>query len=85
MLLKPAHLTTDGEWDAGHIEQALHVPIATLVREGVDLDTNRHITTVCRSGYRSNIAGSLLKSLGYSHVFSLVGGMTAWTAAKRRN
>jgi len=74
---------TDAEWQTGHIEQALHVPISKLVKTGIDLDKQRHITTVCRSGYRSNIAGSFLKSLGYEHVFSLIGGMTAWDAAHR--
>ena len=42
-----------------------------------------HITAVCGAGYRSNIAGSLLKSLGYEQVFSLIGGMTAWNASRR--
>jgi len=74
---------TDAEWQAGHIEGATHKPIIDLVKSGVDLDKGRHITTVCASGYRSNIAGGLLKSLGHEHVFSLIGGMTAWNAARR--
>jgi rhodanese-related sulfurtransferase len=74
---------TDAEWEAGHIENAVHKPIADLVKEGVDLDKQRHVTAVCGSGYRSNIAGSLLKSWGYEYVFSLIGGMTAWHAAQR--
>jgi len=73
---------TEAEWQAGHIEGAIHKPISGLIRDGVDLDKQRHITTVCGSGYRSNIAGSFLKSLGYEHVFSLIGGMTAWDAAR---
>jgi hydroxyacylglutathione hydrolase len=74
---------TEAEWQAGHIGGAIHKPISDLIRDGVDLDKQRHITTVCGSGYRSNIAGSFLKSLGYEHVFSLIGGMTAWDAARR--
>jgi glyoxylase-like metal-dependent hydrolase (beta-lactamase superfamily II)/rhodanese-related sulfurtransferase len=74
---------TDAEWQTGHIKQAIHMPISKLVKTGIDLDKQRHITTVCRSGYRSNIAGSFMKSLGYDHVFSLIGGMTAWDAAQR--
>ena len=74
---------TDTEWHAGHIEGAVHKPISDLIKEGIDLDRKRHITVVCRSGYRSNIAGSFLKSLGYEHVFSLIGGMTAWNATQR--
>jgi hydroxyacylglutathione hydrolase len=72
---------TDGEWQTGHIDRAIHVPISELLKTGIDLDKQCHITTVCRSGYRSNIAGSYLKAMGYKHVFSLIGGMTAWNAA----
>lgn len=72
---------TNTEWATGHIEGAVHLPISELVKTGIDLDRDCHITTVCRSGYRSNIAGSFLKSRGFNHVFSLIGGMTAWQAA----
>jgi rhodanese-related sulfurtransferase len=54
-----------------------------LLKIGIDLDKQRHITTVCCSGYRSNIAGSFLKAKEYEHVFSLIGGMTAWNAPHR--
>ena len=72
---------TEAEWQAGRIEGAMHRPIADLIQNGTDLPKQSHITAVCGSGYRSNIAGSFLKSLGYEHVFSLIGGMTAWHAA----
>ena len=74
---------TDAEWHTGHIEMAMHTPISDLIQHGTDLPKQRHITAVCGSGYRSNIAGSYLKSLGYEHVFSLIGGMTAWNVATR--
>ena len=83
----PDHATldvrTEEEWQSGHIHGATHLPISELARAEADLPRARHITTVCRSGNRSNIAGSLLKSRGYEHVFSLIGGMTAWNAARR--
>ncbi len=74
---------TDGEWQGGHIDGAVHQPIDDLIGNNTDLPADRHITAVCGSGYRSNIAGSFLKSLGYEHVFSLIGGMPAWNAASR--
>ena len=74
---------TDDEWAGDRIEGAVHLPLAQLVAAGIEAPTNRHITTVCRSGYRANIAGSFLKSRGFEHVFSLVGGMNAWNAAQR--
>lgn len=83
----PDHLAVDvrspGEWEDGHIENALHIPIGKIISGDFELDKNRHITTVCGSGYRANIAGSILKSLGYEKVFSLIGGMTAWQAAQQ--
>jgi glyoxylase-like metal-dependent hydrolase (beta-lactamase superfamily II)/rhodanese-related sulfurtransferase len=83
----PDHLVldvrTDAEWQIGHIDGAIHKPVSDLIASGIDLDKKRHITAVCGSGYRGNIAGSFLKSLGYEHVFSLIGGMTAWNAARR--
>lgn len=74
---------TDAEWEGGHIENAIHKPVSDLIKEGVELDKSRHVTAVCSSGYRSNIAGSYLKSQGYEQVFSLIGGMTAWSASGR--
>jgi rhodanese-related sulfurtransferase len=74
---------TDAEWQAGPIDGAVHKPISDLIKNGIDIDKKRHVTAVCGSGYRSNIAGSFLKAQGYEHVFSLIGGMTAWNATHR--
>lgn len=71
------------EWQAGHIEGAVHKPLSDLIAGELDVDKDTHITAVCGSGYRSNIAGSVLKSRGYAQVFSLIGGMTAWNAFRR--
>ncbi|NLZ62625.1 MAG: MBL fold metallo-hydrolase [Lentisphaerae bacterium] len=83
----PKHLVLDvrslGEWNGGHIENALHIPIEKIITGDFDLDKEQHITVVCGSGYRANIAGSILKSRGYQKVFSLIGGMTAWKASQR--
>ena len=72
---------SDLEWKGGHIDGAVHIPLNKIIAGNFDLDKKQHITTVCGSGYRANIAGSILKSLGYEKVFSLIGGMTAWTAS----
>ena len=72
---------SDGEWESGHIDGAVHIPIGRIIAGDFSLDKDRHITIVCGSGYRANIAGSILKSLGYPKVFSLIGGMIAWKAS----
>jgi hydroxyacylglutathione hydrolase len=75
---------TKEEWDFGHIDKALHKPIADLVREGIDIeDKERHISVICGSGHRSNIAGSFLKAAGYENIYSVIGGMTAWVQMHR--
>lgn len=78
---------TDRERQQGSIDGSVHMPIEELVHHGPDklnLDKNSHITVVCQSGYRANIAGSFLKSHGFSHVFSLIGGYPAWRNIERR-
>jgi len=68
----------DGEWVAGHIEGALHLPLGSLDRQLSRLPEDREIVVVCKSGYRSSIAASLIERAGYSRVTDLVGGMDAW-------
>jgi phage shock protein E len=46
---------------------------------GAQLDD--HIVVYCQSGHRSNIAAETLASLGYTHVYNVVGSMNAWTEA----
>jgi hydroxyacylglutathione hydrolase len=73
---------SDAEWSSGHIEGATHLPIGNIIQKNVAVDKCAHITIVCASGYRANIAGSILKSMGYKDTFTLIGGMTAWNNAQ---
>jgi rhodanese-related sulfurtransferase len=72
---------TDTEWGAGHIDGARHVVLDGLAHELVRLPQERELVIVCRSGYRSSIAMSLLESAGFARVTDLAGGMEAWNAA----
>jgi len=69
---------THEEWAAGHITGAVHVPLQQVIEKGVPLSPEDHISVVCRTGYRANIAASVLKSRGFKHVYTVIGGMTAW-------
>jgi len=68
------------EWDAGHLEHALLKPLHQL-RESLD-DVNRvkPVAALCRSGYRSSIATSILKAAGFEQVMNITGGYDAWRA-----
>jgi hydroxyacylglutathione hydrolase len=70
-----------GEWTAGHIAAAVHLPLHELERHAAGLDRERPVAFVCQSGYRSSIATSLLERMGFRKVVNVVGGMAAWTAA----
>lgn len=69
---------TDQEWNAGHIKEAHHIPLQQLIEQGIPLGKVENISIICGSGYRSNIAGSILKSQAYTRTYSVIGGMNAW-------
>ncbi len=69
---------SEEEWNSGHIKDAIHIPLEKLIDSEIDLELEDHISIICGSGYRSNIAGSILKTRGYKNVYSVIGGMTAW-------
>jgi glyoxylase-like metal-dependent hydrolase (beta-lactamase superfamily II)/rhodanese-related sulfurtransferase len=70
------------EWQAGHIEGARHVPLNELPRQSGEIEKDRTLAVVCASGYRSSVATSLLERQGFRKVSNVVGGMTAWAAAR---
>ncbi len=72
-----------GEQTAGLIDGAIAVPLPALVAAAEDgtLDPTRSTVIYCAGGYRSSIAASTLRSLGYGAVADLLGGIGAWEAA----
>jgi glyoxylase-like metal-dependent hydrolase (beta-lactamase superfamily II)/rhodanese-related sulfurtransferase len=72
---------TDAEWNAGHIDGALHLVLDELARSTARVPRDSELVVVCRSGYRSSIAASILRRAGFGGVTDLVGGMDAWNAA----
>ncbi len=69
------------EWNEGHIDQAEHHFLGRLPQALSQLPSDRKIIVQCRSGARSAIAVSLLKSAGFDKVVNLTGGYTAWKSA----
>ena len=72
---------TEGEWNAGHIDGAIHVHGGKLQERFSDVPRDRPVSVICGSGYRGSIAASFLKREGYDDVANVVGGMSAWQAA----
>lgn len=72
----------DDEWQAGHIEGALHVPLVDVPVRFGELPADTEIVVVCRSGGRSARAVAWLIDNGVDAV-NLDGGMGAWADAGR--
>lgn len=73
---------TPAEWQSGHIARAEHFPL-TRILEGQypQAPKDEELVLHCGSGYRSNIAASILRQAGFSRVKSLAGGAFAWSNA----
>jgi hydroxyacylglutathione hydrolase len=72
-----------GEWNSGHIKQAVHVPLNTLEKEVLSkTNPNKTTAAICAGGYRSSMATSILEQLGYTRISNVVGGMNAWSSSK---
>ena len=73
----------DGEYGGGHIPEAIHIPIRQLPDRIGELNKHKDCPVIayCRSGNRSNGAGSVLKKHGFENVYNLSGGIAAWQKA----
>ncbi len=65
------------EWEAGHVDGAVHIPLDYIYDRIGELDRTRPVVTVCRSGSRSAEAAEDLTGEGFD-VQNLEGGMEAW-------
>jgi rhodanese-related sulfurtransferase len=68
----------DDEWESGHIAEATHIRLSEIPQRLEEIDRNRKIVMVCRSGGRSGRACEFLSQSGF-HVTNMQGGMLEWT------
>jgi rhodanese-related sulfurtransferase len=75
---------TKEEYEEVHLENAVLLPVqelsqGTLARIGLGEEAkNKEIIIYCRSGARSKTAYDIMKSLGYTNIKSIGGGMIHW-------
>ena len=66
------------EWDAGRVEGAVHIPLnAIMAGAGTDLDPQKPVVVICRSGNRSELATMMFQARGFQ-AHNLEGGIEAW-------
>lgn len=73
----------DDEWQAGHIEGAVHIPMSGLIQRVDEVPKDREVVVVCKVGARSAQVTAFLKQRGWDNVANLDGGVAAWAQAGR--
>jgi rhodanese-related sulfurtransferase len=71
-----------GEWAAGHIPGALHIPMGELNTRHHEIAKDREVYVICRSGTRSDYAARALAGAGWD-ARNVPDGMIGWQAAGR--
>lgn len=69
------------EWDAGHVAEAVHIPMGDLNARIAELPTEEAIVVICRSGNRSGAVTAALNRAGFT-AHNMEGGMYAWASAQ---
>lgn len=69
------------EYEAGHIERSVNIPIRTLAKNlNLLPDLNAPMVIICKGGARAMLAATSLQILGYTNVKAFWGGFDAWVA-----
>lgn len=63
---------------AGTLPGAVNIPLGDLPGRTDELDPNRRVVVLCRSGGRSTQASEFLTGAGFADVVNLEGGMLAF-------
>jgi len=73
----------DNEFADGHAAGAEHIGRGVIERDIVRLHPakDEELVLYCGGGYRSALAAENLQKMGYTNVFSMRGGWTAWKEA----
>jgi rhodanese-related sulfurtransferase len=66
------------EWSQGHIPEAVHIPLGTLMSRPRELLQQDSIIFVCAEGIRSAVACEVAAAIGKTQLYNLEGGTKAW-------
>jgi hydroxyacylglutathione hydrolase len=73
---------TEKEWNAGHIDGAIHVHGGTLQDRFAEIPRDVPVSVICGSGYRATIAASFLQREGFRDVRNVIGAHVGVVARK---
>jgi len=69
------------EYDAGHINGSVLVPVQELNNRLDEIPRDRKLLVYCRTGVRSTRASEILISNDFKEVYNMKGGIMEWTNA----
>jgi rhodanese-related sulfurtransferase len=67
------------EWEDGHVEGSVHMPLNQLLAQDADLDPSKPVAVVCSMGSRSEVGALMLRARGYD-AYNVEGGLIEWQA-----
>ncbi len=68
--------------ELGHVPFSELISLSNLTSKADSLPKDKSIVFICRSGARSAQAASYAKSIGYTNVYNMAGGMILWNELK---
>jgi hydroxyacylglutathione hydrolase len=72
-----ADVRKPGEWNAGHVKEAIFLPLADFPKVLEGLDKSKEYIVHCGGGYRSMTAISIMKNHGFTNLINVSGGFGA--------
>jgi hydroxyacylglutathione hydrolase len=67
------------EFADGHLPGAVNIPLGYLPQRLNEIPSDKTVVTQCASGYRSQIAASLLQAAGFRNAITLNEGVEVWS------
>ena len=72
---------TPAEFGGGHIPQAQHIPLDSILARPRDVLKGDNVIFVCQVGQRSALAAEMAAAVGLKNLYNLEGGTDAWVKA----
>jgi hydroxyacylglutathione hydrolase len=69
------------EYRAGHIEQAVSLPMGQLFKKLDLIPPRQQVIVHCGGGLRSQVVASMLQRVGFTNIRNMIGGIDAWKRA----
>ncbi|QCR34467.1 sulfurtransferase TusA family protein [Lysinibacillus sp. SGAir0095] len=68
----------EAEYAFGHIHGSLSIPMGELENRIIELEKDKEIFVICRTGTRSDLAAQKLDEKGFTKVYNVIPGLSSW-------